>query len=90
MRPRRYQKEILHLHRRIRRLRSKSRALTLPEEFCARQPQFHVRKVNTETDARAGSERMESFLRSWADTIVEPAGGEESRRIVLVGWSLKG
>jgi hypothetical protein len=90
MRPRRHQEEILHLHRRIRRLRSKFRALTLPKEFCARQSQFHVCKVNTKTDARARSERVESLLRGWADSVVEPAGGEESRRIVLVVWSLKG
>lgn len=90
MRHRRHQEEILHLHRCIRRLRSKLRTLTLPEKLSAPQPQFHVSKVNTETDARARSEWVESFLRSWADFVVEPAGWEESRRIVLVGCSWKG
>jgi hypothetical protein len=80
---RRDQEEILHLHRRIRRLRSKLCALALPEELCARQPQFHVRKMDPDTDARAGSERVESFLRSWADFVVEPAGWEEPGRDVL-------
>lgn len=81
MAPRRHQKEILHLHRRIRRLRSKLRAFTLAEELCARQPQFHLRKVDTETDARACSERMQSFLRGRTDFVVKPTGWEESVRL---------
>lgn len=73
MRPRRHQEEILHLHRRIRGLGSKFCALALTEELCARQPQFHVRKVHTETDARACSERVKSFLSGRADFVVKPA-----------------
>ena len=81
MRPWRNQEEILHLHRRLRRLGSKLCALALPEELCACQSQFHVRKVNTETDARARSEWVESSLRGGADFVVEPAGWEESVRV---------
>jgi hypothetical protein len=39
--------------------------------------------MDSDTDARASSERMESFLRSRADSIVEPAGWEESGRYEL-------
>jgi hypothetical protein len=36
--------------------------------------------MHTGTDARARSERVESFLRGGADFVVEPAGREESVR----------
>ena len=63
MRLGRNQKEILELHTLRRGTRRKSNSFTLSEEKRNCIPQFHTRKVDTNTGSCAHTERMERCFR---------------------------
>lgn len=70
MPPRVNQEIVLHLHTLLSHPATHSRSLALPKELRARKPELHVRQMYPETDARSGSEWMESFLRFGSDFVV--------------------
>jgi hypothetical protein len=78
MTPRRDQEVIFEDHRLVSSPSTQPRTLTLPEELRTRQSQLHIRQMNSQTNSRASSQRMESFLRGRADFVVQPARREES------------